>query len=55
MDFHHHSREVEERRVSKRTERMATLFRCLWFPPQDGFFLNVIMKSSIARSETPEI
>lgn len=54
-DFYHHSRDAEERRVWKRTKRMETLFRCLWFPPQDGFFLKVLMKFNIARSEASEI
>lgn len=34
---------------------METLFRCLWFPPQDGFFLKVLMKFNIARSEASQI
>ena len=34
---------------------MNTQFRCLWFPPQDGFFFKVLMKSNTARSEAPEI
>lgn len=29
--------------------------RCLWFPPQNGIFPRVLMKSNTARSEAPEI